>query len=71
MKVKDLKSDLQGIKIRVPKKYEDTYMGIKGTMYIESWWTQGVWLKKSQTDNRIYPLCMNPKELLEFIVVKE
>lgn len=72
MKVKDLKDvELVGIKVKIPKKYEDLYQQIKGEMYVVSYWQQGVWFKKSMKESRIYPLCMEPKELLNFTVVKE
>jgi hypothetical protein len=72
MKVRDLKDvDLVGIKVKIPKKFEDTYQQIKGEMYICSYWQAGVWFKKSMKSDRIYPLSMNPAELLNFTVVKE
>jgi hypothetical protein len=72
MKIKQLKNqDLVGIKVKIPKKFQDDYQGIKGQMFIFSWWAQGVWFKKSLTASRIYPLSMNPKELLNFEVVNE
>ena len=72
MKVKDLKDvDLVGIKVKIPKKFEDLYQQIKGEMYVYSYWQAGVWFKKSMKEDRIYPLSMEPKELLNFTVVKE
>jgi hypothetical protein len=72
MKVKDLKDvELVGIKVKIPKKFEDLYQGIKGEMYVCSYWQAGVWFKKSMKESKIYPLCMEPKELLNFTVVKE
>lgn len=70
MKVKEFKGDIKGIKIRIPKKFEDDYQKIKGVMYLEGVWRAGVWLKKSPPDERIYPLFIDPKEVLEFTVVK-
>jgi hypothetical protein len=71
MKVKEYKGNLTGIKIKIPKKFEDTYQGIKGEMYLVGSWQAGVWLKKSIKNDRIYPLCINPQEVLNFTVVKE
>ena len=71
MKVRDLKGDLLGTKVRIPKKFEDTYQEITGEMFIFSYWNAGVWFKKKMSEDRIYPLCMNPKELLAFTVVRE
>ena len=72
MKVKDLKDvELVGIKVKIPKKFEDLYQGIKGEMYVVSYWQAGLWFKKEMGSDRIYPLCMEPKELLNFTVVKE
>jgi hypothetical protein len=71
MKVKDLKSEnLVGIKIRIPKKFEDNYQKIKGDMYLFSWWQAGVWLKKNMSDTRMYPLSINPKEILNFEIIE-
>jgi hypothetical protein len=73
MKVKDLKDqELRGIKVRIPKKYEDDYGKIKGVMILESMWRAGIWLKKEQKDDntRLYPLCIDPREVLNFTVVK-
>jgi hypothetical protein len=71
MKVKDLKdASLYGIKVKIPKKFEDDYQGIKGEMHVVSVWNAGVWMKKKMTDERIYPLAINPKEVLNFTVVK-
>ncbi|MEK6879105.1 MAG: hypothetical protein AABY22_05825 [Nanoarchaeota archaeon] len=70
MKVKDIKTDLVGVKIRIPKKFEDTYQGIKGDMFLYSIWNAGVWLKKSMKEDRIYPFCIEPRKVLEFTVVK-
>ncbi len=73
MKVKAYKGDnLVGVKIKIPKKYEDEYMGIKGTMILQGVWSAGVWLKKDKDLNstKIYPLCIDPKEVLNFTVVK-
>lgn len=71
MKVKDLKIDnLVGIKVRIPKKYEDSYVGIKGDLYLFSYWNAGLWLKKKMSDSQILPLCIDPRELLNFTVVK-
>ena len=71
MKLKEIKSDnLVGVKIKIPKKYEDSYQNITGTMYLFSWWQAGVWLKKSMDETRIYPLCIDPKLVLNFTVVK-
>ena len=73
MKVKDYKGEnLKGLKIKIPKRFEDDYQKIKGVMYLEGVWQGGVWLKKSQDDDetRIYPLCINPKEVLNFTIVK-
>ena len=70
MKVKDLKQEnLVGIKIKIPKKFQDDYVGIVTEMYIYSWWNQGIWLKKNMKQERIYPLTMDPKEVLEFTVI--
>lgn len=75
MKVKDLPegASLVGVKVKIPKKYEDSYMGIKGSMYLYSWWQKGVWLKKSMEDGRIYPLTLNEstKEVLDFEIDKK
>jgi len=72
MKVKELKGDLVGVKIKIPKKYQDRYMKIKKEMYLFSWWGKGVWLKNSMKENQVYPLVFNTnnKELLEFTVIK-
>ena len=70
MKVKELKGDIKGIKVKIPKQFEDNYQNIKGNMYLESVWQAGVWLKKSLKEERIYPLCIDPRKVLEFIVVK-
>jgi hypothetical protein len=71
MRVKDIKTDLVGTKVTIPKKFEDKYMGIFGKMYIYSYWGKGIWFKKSMKEDRIYPLTMDTKELLNFVVVKE
>jgi hypothetical protein len=72
MKVKELKGDIKGTKIRIPKQFEDDYSKIKGVMYLHGVWQAGVWLKKSlkEDDTRIYPLCIDPRKVLEFNVVK-
>lgn len=74
MKIKDLPGTmgLLGVKIKIPKKYEDDYSDIKGNMYIYSHWSKGVWLKKKMDESRIYPLTFNKdlREILEFTVVK-
>jgi hypothetical protein len=72
MKVKDLPKDTQlvGVKVRIPKQFQAMYSGPKGPMVIFSSWNQGIWLKKSMIDSKIYPLCMDPKNLLDFTVVK-
>ena len=73
MKIKDLPKNatLLGVKVKIPKKYEDDYSDIKGNMYIYSNWQKGVWLKKKMSDGRIYPLTFDKslKELLEFTIV--
>lgn len=74
MKVKDFKGEnLVGLKVRIPKKYEDSYTGIKGDMYLESVWNAGVWLSKNPnaTSKKLYPLCIDPKLVLDFTIVKE
>ena len=72
MKVKDLKlTNLKGIKIRIPTKYNDDYQGIKGDMILEGVWNAGVWLKKSMKEQRIYPLSINPKKVLDFEVIEQ
>ena len=71
MKIKQLKDiNLVGIKIKIPKKYQDSYSGITKEMYLCSWWNKGVWLKKNMDEERIYPLTFKTdnKELLEFTV---
>ena len=68
-KIKYLKNvELRGFKIKIPKKYQDSYIGITKEMYLYSWWNKGVWLKKSMKDERIYPLTFDTdsSELLEF-----
>lgn len=71
MKVKDLKDQqIYGLKIRIPKKYEDKYAGIKGDMHIVSVWNKGIWLKTKMEDTRIRPLCIDPKLVLNFTVAK-
>lgn len=73
MKIKDLpkNTELGGMKIKIPKKYEDTYQGIKGEMFIFSSWQKGVWLKKKMDADRIYPMQLDKlKDLLEFTIVR-
>lgn len=71
MKVKDLKIDnLIGIKVKIPKKFEDNYVGIKGELYLYSSWNAGIWFKKDMSDSKILPLSIDPKEILNFIVAK-
>jgi hypothetical protein len=71
MKVKDLKTEsIYGLKVRIPKKFEDHYQGIKGDMHLLSVWNAGVWMKKKMSDDRMYPLSINPKEVLNFTVAK-
>jgi hypothetical protein len=70
-KIKDLPEsvELRGIKIKIPKKYQDSYSGIKKEMYLYSWWNKGVWLKSDMNEDRVYPLTFSRddcKELLEF-----
>jgi hypothetical protein len=66
--IKNLKGELLGLKIKIPKKYQDSYMGIKKEMYLYSYWNKGVWLKTNMKKDRIYPLTFETdnKELLEF-----
>jgi len=71
MKVKDINTELVGTKVIIPKKFEDRYTGIFGKMYIYSWWSRGIWFKKSMKEDRVYPLTMEVEELLNFVVVKE
>lgn len=71
MKVKDLKNDdLKGVRVLIPKRFEDEYQGISGKMYLEGIWQAGVWLKKDLKEDRIYPLCIDPKNVLNFTVTK-
>ena len=73
MKIKDFpkNKELLGVRIKIPKKYSDSYIGIKDKMYIFSSWQKGVWLKKKMSENRIYPLQLDKlTDLLEFEVVK-
>ena len=72
MKLKEIKGNLVGIKVVIPKEYEDNYQNIKGEMFIFGMWSKGLWLKKNMKEERIYPLCMDDvKQALEFKVVKE
>ena len=73
MKVKDYKGgNLIGIRVQIPKRFEDDYQNIKGKMYLHGVWQGGVWLKKSleEDETRIYPLCIDPREVLNFTIVK-
>ena len=67
--IKNLKGELLGLKIKIPKKYQD--IGIKKEMYLYSYWNKGVWLKTDMKNDRIYPLTFETdcKELLEFEIV--
>ena len=69
--IKNLKGELLGLKIKIPKKYQDSYSGIKKEMYLYSYWNKGVWLKTAMNKDRIYPLTFETdyKELLEFEVI--
>lgn len=72
MKVKDLKiSNLAGIKVKIPKQFEDKYVNVFGEMYLYSFWNAGIWLKRKMSDERIYPLVIELKEVLNFTVIKE
>ena len=74
-KIKDLANDvsLLGIKVKIPKKYLDGYMGIKKEMRIFSQWNKGVWLKNDMNEGHMYPLTFDTdlKELLDFEIVPE
>ena len=71
MLVRDLKiTNLKGIKIRIPAKYQNASSGIFEEMYLEGVWQAGVWLKPNQKTTRIYPLSINPKKVLEFEVIE-
>ena len=71
MLVRDLKiTNLKGIKIRIPQKYQNASTGIVAEMYLEGVWQAGVWLKRSQKEQRIYQLGINPKKILEFEVIE-
>lgn len=72
MKVKDLPPDtpVEGVLVKIPKDKEDTYGEISGNMYLYSSWHSGVWLKKNMDEDRIYPLCVDPQEILDWEVVK-
>jgi len=69
--VKDQKGELLGLKVKIPKKYIDNYIGIKKEMYLYSWWDKGVWLKNNMKEQRIYPLTFDTdkSELLEFEII--
>lgn len=72
MKVKDIPEfrSLTEIKVKIPKKFEDRYMGVYGDMFIYSYWQKGVWFKKRMKDSQVYPLTMeNPKDILEWDVI--
>ena len=71
MKIKDIHKDtlLQGTKVKIPKKFQDSYIGISKEMYLYSFWNKGIWLKKSMKDTKIFPLCINPEEVLNFDVL--
>jgi len=72
MKVKDMgEFQLLGTKIKIPKKYQDSYVGIQKEMYLYSLWGQGLWLKKSMEDTQVFPLSIDPKEVLNFTIVKK
>jgi len=73
MKVRDLppSKDLIGIKVKIPKKYQDDYSGILDEMYVASFWGSGIWFKKYINDNLRCPLCIDPKLLLDFTVIGE
>jgi len=70
MKVNDLKENsLVGVKVKIPISHRKIYPELKEA-YIFSWWAQGIWFKKKMSEGQIYPVCMDPKELLQFTVVK-
>jgi hypothetical protein len=73
MKVKDLPSThcLVGVRVKIPKKYEDKYSEIFGSMFIYSYWNKGIWFKKSMEYERIYPLSIDPKEVLEWTIASQ
>ena len=68
--IKSQKGELLGLKVKIPKKYQDSYSGITKEMYLYSWWNKGVWLKKNMKEERVDPLTFDTdnKELLEFEV---
>jgi len=71
MKVKDLPKDrpLNGIKVKIPSKfrYHLTLAGLmKDEVYIRSTWERGVWVKEDLAASRMFPLCIDPKEVLEW-----
>ena len=63
MKLKDIKGNLQGIKIKTPK-------GVVG--YWKSQWKKGVWLNKTPSDRRMYPQFVDDlKDCLEWEVTED
>lgn len=55
MKIKDLPKDknLGGIKIRIPKKYQDKYMKIPKEGYWVSQWNNGIFIRKNKNDKQV------------------
>lgn len=63
MKVKDLKGNLQGTKVKTPK-------GVIG--YWKSQWQKGVWLNENPSEGRMYPQFVDDlKDCLEWEVTEE
>ena len=71
MKLKDVKTDLVGLKIRVPK-YK-THDLPKRDMYIKSGWNKGLWLSTDTKENgRVFPLTFSDfKEIENIEIIKE
>lgn len=72
MKVKELQRPLSGTKVKIPRK--DMHLSalaglMKDEVYIRSFWEKGIWVKEDLKSERVFPLCVDPKEVLEWDVV--
>ena len=71
MKVKDLPKDrpINGVKVKIPHTFRH-HLAMAGLMkdevYIRSTWERGVWVKEDLASSRMFPLCIDPKEVLEW-----
>jgi len=74
MKLKELDSatNIQTIKVRIPIEFMPKTIGTGLTsreVYIFSQWFSGIWVKTDLSSQRMYPLQINPSEVLEWEIV--